>query len=186
MKICITGGIGSGKSRVGEVLSSLGYFVLSADEVNGKMLECKRYQKKVGKIFPEAFGEGGLDKATVRRIILDDEPRRLALNELAHGEIMSRMFSLAEGKDVAFFEVPLLDKSYAKEFDRIWYVTAPRSIRAERIVKRDGVSIEEAEKMISLQEGNGGIIELATDIIHNGGEDLSVEVARLLEDLVKR
>lgn len=184
MKICVTGGIGSGKSRVVEILQRHGEFVVQADRVNAEMLTDPTYVKKLVELFPSAVQCGVVDRAIIKQEIAVSEQKRLALNELSHDEIYARMQEKASQVERAFFEVPMLDDAHANVFDKIWFVSARDEVRVRRIVARDGVSETVAKRFIEVQRPYDVIKHKASAIIHNDGEsDLEAEVLKLLRGL---
>lgn len=62
MKVAITGGIGSGKSTVSDMLRKMGKTVYDADKINAELLTDESYLEKLRANFPEAFTGGELDK----------------------------------------------------------------------------------------------------------------------------
>ena len=87
MKIAITGKIGSGKSEITKLLKEFGAFVVSADEMNKRLLRDKAYLCLLEKHFPEAFLSGYFDKKALTSIVFSDAKKREILNNLAHPEI---------------------------------------------------------------------------------------------------
>ena len=184
MKICVTGGLGSGKSRVLAILRAQGDFVLSADEVNAEMLRDPEYLKKLQVLFPSCVNEGGADRAAIRKEIERSQHKRLALNALSHNEIFARIQEKASQVERVFFEIPLLTAERAADFDKVWYVSASEPVRVRRIMERDGVAEQSARFFVEVQREYQGIKQAATSIIHNeGDEDLEAEVLRLLAEV---
>ena len=62
MKVAITGGIGSGKSTVSDMLRKMGKTVYDADKINAELLTDESYLEKLRANFPEAFTNGEFDK----------------------------------------------------------------------------------------------------------------------------
>ena len=185
MKICVTGGIGSGKSELVEILRRHGQVVVSADAVNAEMLADPAYQKKLAKIFPGCVVNGVVDRRTIRDIIVVDEEKRIMLNALSHDEIFLRMQEKTAKEPLVFFEVPMLDKSREDDFDRVWFVTADDEVRVDRIMTRDGCNREAAIRIIEVQRQFEDIIPRADAIIHNDGDlcALESEVTKLLTEV---
>ena len=149
MKVAITGIIGSGKSEVSKILREKGECVLSADEINAKLLTDSDYLKKLNKVFPETFIDGSFDKKKLSSIVFSDEKELEKLNALAHPEIMKTMFRLASEKELVFCEIPLLRDEWVEFFDYVWIVSCDsEEKRIERICNRDGRSLEQAKQMI--------------------------------------
>jgi dephospho-CoA kinase len=180
--IAITGGIGSGKSMVGNIVGALGGYVIDTDKINRGLLVNPAYIRKLQEIFPSAVNNGVIDKAELSRIVFSDKQSLIKLNALAHPLISGIVMyeaSLHSDKHV-FVEIPLLKESGLKgAFDRVWYIDSIMEKRIERVLNRDGRSREEIKKIIASQSLEDK--ELATDIILNNGteEQLWAEVQKL-------
>ena len=98
------------------------------------------------------------------------------MNNLAHPEIFKKIFDRAKEVDILFVEIPLLIESNVKEkFDAIWAVSAPIETRIERIMYRDNVSKQSAEKIIKAQENEDLTLKIANEIIINDGDFKKLE-----------
>ena len=176
MIIAIGGGIGSGKSGVISVLKKLGANVAVADEINRNLLIDSEYIEKLVKIFPDALKNGVVDKKAIRNAIFNDETKRKELNSLAHPEIFKRIFNRAKEVDTLFVEIPLLIESEVKDkFDAIWAVNAPIETRIERIMYRDNITRQSAEKIINAQKNEDLTLKIANETIINDGDFKKLE-----------
>lgn len=152
--IAITGGIGSGKSTVAEILRKMQFPVFSCDEINKKLLCDENYLLRLHEIFPECFGEGGLDKAYLSQKVFSDKEKRKQLDALAHPWIMRRLAEEMEKatQSIVFAEVPLLfECGFEKNFDGAIVVLRKQNIRVQAIMARDALSKTETEKRIEAQ-----------------------------------
>lgn len=189
MRVAITGGIGSGKSMVRNIVQSLGAYTIDADQVNRELLLMPHYIEKVRELFPEAVVNDSIDRAKLRELVFNDKEKLIKLNALAHpiiGGIIMYEAELNRDRKI-FIEIPLLFESGLKEmFDRIWYVESDRDKRIDRVCKRSDISPELASKIIDLQEDSGRVKSLASDIIINNGseESLWAEVQKLFYSLL--
>ena len=174
MRIVIAGGIGSGKSEVVEILRNMNRKVISADDVNRSLLEDPKYLKRLNKLFPTCFEDGKLIKNKLAEIIYNDKYARDKLNAYAHPVIMDKIAE-ATVDGVWFIEVPLMKYEYLNIVDSMWFVRAPYDERIARIVRRDGISVEEAVRRIKVQYEYNGIENHATDIIDNDGDKTSLK-----------
>ena len=165
-RIAICGGIGSGKSMVSKILRENGAFVVSADEVNAELLREEGYIARIKSIFPEVVHNNVINKKELAELIYRDERCRAKLMELSHPIIFERMLEKAAGKDVAFFEIPLMSECTIS-FDSIWFVSAAMQDRVKAIVRRDGVSEDYAKRVISLQSNEDRIADRADVILRN-------------------
>lgn len=185
-KIAIIGGIGSGKSEVCKIIENLGGYVIYTDKINKELLKNKDYLKKLEKIFPTAIKNNVADKGLIRKEILQNESKRLALNELAHSEIKQKVDFLIEKFDgkAIFCEIPLIvEAGMVDFFDSIWCVIADNNSRICRIMARDGVSKEDAKKIIDCQKSNAELVVICDQVIENNNniEDLKNYIKDLCE-----
>ena len=89
MLIAITGGVGSGKSAVMEILKSFGANVLSADEVNDEIIKDPEYIEKISKLFDGVVKDGRIDRVALGKKVFYDEKAMKKLNDLAHPLIIA-------------------------------------------------------------------------------------------------
>ncbi|MBR3719097.1 MAG: dephospho-CoA kinase [Firmicutes bacterium] len=173
----LTGGIGSGKSTVANILRDKGYIVLDADEI-GREVTAK--DEPLLRMLVKEFGieiikeDGTLDRRTLARIVFNDRAKTHRLNELVQTAILVRAidkfhkYELAGEKKTMFFDVPLLfEAGWDKYVQEVWLVTAPEDIRIQRIEVRDGLTEEEIRSRIKLQMSEEEKMERSDVIIVN-------------------
>lgn len=162
MKIIgLTGGIASGKSTVSRALRDLGAIVIDADEVAHTIMEPG---KPAWEDIIEHFGSGVLnadqtiDREKLGAIVFNNPERLQVLNQITHprvGEQFKRMITTlrAEKSDaVLFMEVPLLYETHMERIcDEVWVVWVDEETQIQRLMKRDGLSREDALKRIDAQ-----------------------------------
>ena len=157
--IGITGGIASGKSTVTEFLRQQGYQVIDADQVVHEL------QEPGGRLYQAlltAFGsailqeDGRLDRPKLGAMIFGD-PELLAKssqiqNQIIREELAGRRDLLAEKEDIFFMDLPLLfELGYETWFDQVWLVDVTEETQLCRLMARNALSQEEAEKRIAAQ-----------------------------------
>lgn len=188
MKVAIIGGIGSGKSAVRNILSNNGYNTIDSDEINAKMLTNNEYIKLIDNAFNGVVKGGVIDKIALKNRVFSDESQRLKLNSIAHPMIKKILIEEMNKYDVVFVEVPLLiECGLAEYFDKIWLVKADKTVRCDRVLKRDNISSDLFLQINSAQVDDKTREEVATDIIHNDGslerlEDIVLSKAVGLKD----
>lgn len=176
-RIVITGTIASGKSSLCEILKNKGYEVISADEVNKKLLEKDNLNYKAIKdshIFDEAFSKDFLDKKILAKIIFDDRKKREILNKISHKNILSYINKkISESKDkLVFIEIPLFfQMKETFPHDYVWLVKASRDIQISRLMKRDKIDRNYAIKKIKSQDEKSMIS--SSDFIFDNSFDLN-------------
>ena len=195
MKIGLTGSIACGKSAVSQYLRELGYFVADADAISRSLTA------PGGRALPllrEAFGDGIFDGDVLNRrrlgdIVFGDADRRAQLNAILHPLILSTFQAELEAHDapdaLVFGDVPLLyECNMAQMFDRIMVVSAPRETQIARLLSRDGLSREDAERRIDAQMPLAQKCALADAVINTDGpmENTRARVRALIDSIFPR
>lgn len=179
--IGLTGGVATGKSTVASYLQELGAIVLDADVY---AREAVRPGEPALEEIRRAFGDevilpdGSLDRARLARIVFSDERRRKELEAIVHPRVRSRMAAeLADWRKrgtarVVVCDIPLLfETGIGREaFHRILVVFAPREVQKQRLMRRNGLSAEEAEMRIRAQIPTEEKVKQADDVVDNSGD----------------
>lgn len=140
IKIAVTGGIGSGKSTVAELLRSKGLSVFSCDEIYHKLIKQKDYLAAIEARFPNTIKDGKLLKEKLSQIVFTDKDALEALNSITHPLIIKELEKEMEEVQAPFVfaEVPLLfEGKFDSRFDRILVVLREKHSRIHAIMKRD-------------------------------------------------
>jgi dephospho-CoA kinase len=197
LKVAVTGNAGSGKSIVCNRFRELGISVISTDRlarevigVNSPLLKAiaKRFGKQV--LNPD----GSLDRRNLRRMILCDDTKRHALEQLIHPEILTRMnrkMAVLEknGVPVVLVEIPLLfEVGLERHFDIIVLVSAGTNLKIERLMARDRISRDEAKALLRTQSPDANKVKHADFVLINNGslEQMIKESDRLFERLKQK
>jgi dephospho-CoA kinase len=181
----LTGGIGTGKSKVADLLRELGAGVACSDQI------VRDIQKAGSEALAEIarrFGEeyilpsGELDRARLGDLIFNDPEARLALNGIIHPRVMRRLSEAieefrSEGRAVGVLDIPLLlegrlagkGSGAVLPFDLIVVVAASEEAQLERIMARDGLSREDARARIASQMPIEEKCKHADVVIDNSG-----------------
>lgn len=188
-KIAITGGIGSGKSTVSELIRGCGYPVFSCDEIYSQLLADRHFVDKLANVFGSGIqrGDGSLDRSALSAVVFRDGEKLKKLNNITHPAIFEKMFALAEGKGTSFFEVPLLfEGGYGKLFDGVIVVLRDREKRIEAVERRDGLTREQVVARMRNQYDYDSADFSGCHVIHNDGDlkNLSEQVHKTLEEIV--
>lgn len=188
MIIGITGGIGSGKSRVVQLWSF--FFdlpLLDLDDICRQLLK-KEHPGWLGlrKWFGNRFfdQDGNLDRAAFRQAIFTDNVLRNEVDSLLHPLAKSCMRDQCRqmSASIILVEIPLLfEAEWQQEIDRVVVVFADQATRCARIVARDGVSWKESAQAIGSQAPLGEKAMVADHVIENNGAwpDTSLQVLHL-------
>lgn len=192
-KIAITGGIGSGKSTVSEIIRKMGYVVVSADKVYCELLLNEDFVKEICELMNispiEKDGRITIDRKALSALVFSDKTQLSRLNDFTHPRIMDEIFRRSEGVEPLFFaEVPLLfERGYETEFDNVFVVRRQLDLRLSGTAKRDGKTEAEIRKVIDNQfdyEGNKSGYK--SIIIENNGtiQELEAEVSEAVKRLL--
>ena len=180
-KIAITGGIGSGKSAVSDILRSLGMQVLSADLEYASVLGDPAVLNQIDREF-HVVKNGVLDRRSLSAIVFSDPVALSKLNSLTHPLVMKKLLANMT-EPLSFAEVPLLfEGGFAPLFDGVIVVMREKEDRIRSVIKRSGLSREEVENRIKNQFDyeNNDLSEHT--LIWNDGDlnDLRRKVERVL------
>lgn len=185
--IAITGGIGSGKSVVSHILAKLGYEVYDCDS-RAKMLmnTSKRIKDEIVDSFgEESFGaDGRLNTAYISKIVFADKDALNRLNGIVHPrvrqDISDQIKAYKGDKKLFFVETAILEESGLGDLtDMVWNVTAPESVRIERVKKRNNMEEAAVRARISSQKARS----VATDmtIINDNTTAVLPQIMSLLQ-----
>ena len=152
-----TGGIGSGKTNVVKTVEGLGVPGYDCDSRAKELYdEDAALLAEVARVAgDDVVVEGRLDRRALAAKIFSDADLLARLESVVHPAVIrdfSRWLQEQSSKLVIFESAILLDKPYLREMpDYVLLVTAPRELRIERVMARDGLSREAVEKRMANQ-----------------------------------
>jgi dephospho-CoA kinase len=178
----LTGGIGSGKSTVAQMLVGLGAHLVDTDAI------ARQLTGAGGAALPairHAFGDGvfdaqgQLDRAALRERVFGDEAQRRRLESLLHPLIGAQARAQAEagqaaGAAMIVFDVPLLTESthWRDRVDRVLVVDCPEDMQVRRVAARPGWTEAAARRVMATQATRGERRAIADAVLFNDGVDL--------------
>ncbi|MDA8161013.1 MAG: dephospho-CoA kinase [Desulfobacteraceae bacterium] len=170
----ITGGIGSGKSRVARWLATeCGLPLLAADQEVRALLEPgEAGWQRLRRLGPDFFDpDGTLRKASLRRAIFADPGLKRQVESALHPLVLAALLAKMAGvPGRCLVEVPLLyEVGWQDYFVEVVAVVAPETICLERVMRRDQVSENEARAAIAAQMPIADKAAQADKVIDNGG-----------------
>jgi len=183
LRLGLTGGIGSGKSTVAQMLAARGAAVIDSDAIarsvtaaNGSAMPAIR----------EAFGpefvnpEGALDRERMRALIFTDPDAKLRLEAIVHPLVglatqAQAQAAIQAGDTLLVFDVPLLVESprWRKLVDQVLVVDCLETTQIERVVARSGLTREAVRNIIQAQATRAQRLSAADIIVFNDGLDLA-------------
>ena len=156
--IALTGGIGSGKSTVINILKDMGFKVFSADEEYKECLNDEAFVQKISDEFNISpiicCGKKCLDRAALSKIVFNDKEKKKLLDKMTHPVVVNRLIEKAKAASgtCVFCEVPLLfEGGFEKLFDGVIVVMRAESERINAVITRDGLRKDDVLKRIDSQ-----------------------------------
>ncbi len=194
LRVGLTGGIGSGKSRVAGLFADLGAPVIDADQLSRQIMAAD--SPLLVEVF-DLFGhdlrreDGSLDRARLRERVFADPTARARLEALTHPAIRKAMDNrIAElPKDTAYvvLVIPLLvEAGWCDQVDTIIVVDCPAPVRIERIMARDRIDADTARSMVASQAPRQARLQVANDVIDNGPSSTPRKLAERVRMLHER
>ncbi|MBS1228992.1 MAG: dephospho-CoA kinase [Proteobacteria bacterium] len=185
----LTGGIGSGKSTVADLLAARGAAVVDTDVIAHELTGVRG--AAMGQI-AAAFGpsvvgdDGALDRVAMRRLVFSDAQAKSRIEAILHPLIQRESEArcrLAAAAPYVLLVVPLLVESgaYRQRVDRILVVDCDEATQLARVIARSGLSAEEAQAIMATQASRAERLAVADDVVFNGGgrDDLNAQVVAL-------
>jgi dephospho-CoA kinase len=174
LKIGITGGIGSGKTIVCQVFETLGIPVFYADAAAKMLMEQDDHLiLQIKSAFGDAiYKDKQLDREKLASIVFNDSGKLNTLNSFVHpailkygSEWMEQQTSPYALKEAAV----LFESNNHKTLDAVIGVYAPKALRIQRAMQRDGTSLEKIEARIARQMNEEEKMKLCDHVIINDG-----------------
>jgi dephospho-CoA kinase len=184
LSVGLTGNVASGKSTVAQLFQRWGATLIDADRL---VREAQAPGGWVLRAIVERYGEhmlkrdGTLDRAALRRVVMEDAEARADLNRIVHPEVNRRRAELlaearARGERIVVSDIPLLfEATDPAEFDAVVLVDAPEELRLTRLQAERGLTPVEAERMVRAQLPSSEKRARSDFIIDNIGDRAALE-----------
>ncbi|MFE0476616.1 dephospho-CoA kinase [Streptomyces sp. NPDC058947] len=195
LKVGLTGGIGAGKSEVSRLLVACGAVLIDADRIAREVVAPGTPGLAA---VVEAFGEeiltedGSLDRPRLGSIVFADPAKLAALNAIVHPLVGARSRELEEAAAedaVVVHDVPLLtENGLAPLYDLVIVVDASPETQLDRLVRRRGMTEEDARARMAAQASREQRRAIADLVIDNDVplEELERRVKDVWAELVRR
>ncbi len=172
----LTGGIGSGKSTVADAFVALGAGLVDTDVIARELTlaDGKAMPALIAEFGPDIVAkDGAMDRSAVRQRVFADPSARERLEGILHPLIrqISAERYVAATAPYVILAVPLLVESgdYHQRCDRIVVVDCPETVQIERVMARNGLSIDEVRAIMAAQATRQQRLAAANDIVVNDG-----------------
>ena len=170
--VALTGGIGSGKSTVGQIFADLGAIVVDSDQLARNVVErgTAGFDQIVAAFGDEVLKNGDLDRAALAEIVFKDPTKRSLLEQITHPLIrqaFAKVVESASSNSIVINQIPLLVESkHDYKFDHIITVSSPEDIRTQRLLRR-GLNLSQIEQRIKAQSTDSQREAIANTVIRN-------------------
>jgi dephospho-CoA kinase len=179
--IALTGGIGSGKSSVANILEQLGAAVIDTDEIAHQLTAAGQPGARA---IAEEFGadylaaDGALDRQRMRELVFSDPPARKKLETLLHPMIRAAAHAEVQatakrgGIPYIVIVVPLLIETgaYRDLARRVLVVDCDEELQVERVTRRSDLAPAAVKAIMASQVGRAERLRHADDIVRNDGD----------------
>ena len=177
--IGLTGGIGSGKSVVAKIFSTLGIPVFNADEAAKQIMQTSPEIKikLIQQFGNDIYNELGLDKEKLAAIVFNDPFQLQLLNAIVHPVTIqaAKDWAAKQTSPYVIKEAALIFESAAADgLFKVIGVTAPLSLRIQRVMQRDGVSKEQVEARMQHQISDTIKMRLCDYVIENNNQEMVI------------
>ena len=175
--VALTGGIGSGKTTVGDIFSELGAVVIDSDQLARAVLErgSKGFDLVLAKFGDAILKNGELDRSLLAALVFNDSQKRSELESITHPLIrqsFAEIISSLPRESIVINQIPLLFESKgAYKFDHIITISAPEELRIERLKNR-GLGFSDIKKRMEAQASDVERESISNSIIRNDKDEL--------------
>jgi dephospho-CoA kinase len=191
LRIGLTGGIGSGKSTVGQMLQERGATVIDADAIARSVTAAHgAAMSAIAQTFGADFitPDGALDRERMRAHVFSHPEAKQALEAIIHPLVAQEtqrqaQHAIANGHHTLVFDVPLLVESgtrWRSQVDRVLVVDCLEETQIQRVMARNGWKREAVQAIISAQASRTQKLAAADWVIDNEGISLEALRTRVL------
>ena len=186
LKVALTGGIGSGKSAVAEMLEECGAIVLDSDQLAREVIErgSAGYEAVLAEFGDSILTDGDIERAKLAELVFQDEALRKKLEGIIHPLVRDAAESVmrkAPLDSVVINQIPLLvETNGAKRFDYVITVSASEQTRRSRLLER-GLKDYEITKRMQAQVDDAAREAISHTVLKNEGS--IDELQRTVEEL---
>ncbi len=189
--IAITGSIGCGKTFLAKIIRKLGYVVYDADKWVKYLYYRQAFLNVIKQNFPKVFDDdGSFNKRKLRNLVFNDNTELKRLEKIIHPFLRRKLLNVihknAKTERVFFFDAALLfEMKWNIYCQAVILADVDKNIQKQRVMKRDNISAEDFEKIVSLQMDNEHK-KMFTDVIINTNKPenlLKSELIKVIKEL---
>jgi dephospho-CoA kinase len=195
-RIALTGGIATGKSYVATRIREAGVPIVDADVLSREVVSpgtpgLAAVRKRFG---PDSVRrDGTMDRVRIAQIVFKDKRARLDLEAIIHPAVQKAIdeffATLPKRTPFAVADIPLLfETGRENQFNAVVVVACPRQMQLQRLMERNKLSKDDAERRLNAQLPIEKKVEKATHVIRTDGtfEETDRQVAELIRKLAAK
>lgn len=195
IRLGITGGIGSGKSVVSEILRTKGIPVYNADEEAKRlMIQDENLRSQLMNLLGDDiyYGDGTLNKKKIASMIFSNQTLLTKVNQTIHPAVGKDFFcwerteAKKSKKIIALESAILFESKLDIEFDKTILVYAPLDVRIKRVMKRDSATFEQVQARVKNQSDEESKRLKADFIIENDLQAVLPQINQILSQLTSK
>ena len=170
--VALTGGIGSGKSTVGQIFEDLGAIVTDSDQLARDVVErgTNGFDQIITAFGDEVLKNGDLNRAALGELVFKDPAKRKQLEQITHPLIrkaFSKIVESSKGDSIVVNQIPLLvESNHDYKFDHVITISASEDVRIERLLKR-GMNLNQIKQRLQAQSTDAQREQISDSIIRN-------------------
>ena len=171
--IGITGGTGCGKTTLLNCIAEKGGLILDCDAIYHRLLhEDPQLLRSIENRFPGVVEDGQLQRKKLGNIVFAEPDALADLNRITHTAVKNEVLRLLESgpKLAAIDAIALFEGGLAELCNTTVAVTAPEVDRVQRLMARDGISQDYAQKRIAAQRSSEEFSAMCQYTLENNGE----------------
>ena len=174
--VALTGGIGSGKSTVGQMFAQLGAIVIDSDQLARDVLERGGigFNEVVAKFGDEILKNGEIDRQLLASIVFKDPKKRSELEQVTHPLIrkaFAEVVARSANNSIIINQIPLLvESNHDYKFDHVITISANESIRTQRLLKR-GLTADQIRQRMQAQATDQMRESISDSVIVNESDE---------------
>jgi dephospho-CoA kinase len=170
--VALTGGIGSGKSTVGQIFEDLGAIVTDSDQLARDVVErgTNGFDQIIAAFGDEVLKNGDLNRAALGELVFKDPAKRKQLEQITHPLIrkaFSKIVESSKDDSIVVNQIPLLvESNHDYKFDHVITISASEDVRIERLLKR-GMNLNQIKQRLQAQSTDAQREQISDSIIRN-------------------
>ena len=174
--VALTGGIGSGKSTVGQMFAQSGAIVIDSDQLARDVLERGSigFDEVVAKFGDEILKNGEIDRQLLASIVFKDPKKRSELEQVTHPLIrkaFAEVVARSANNSIIINQIPLLvESNHDYNVDHVITISANESIRTQRLLKR-GLTADQIRQRMQAQATDQMRESISDSVIVNESDE---------------